>query len=91
VFWYKHMLTMSSLTPELAELTRQFAAMKTEAIELVDGLAESQFNWRPDLRNWSIAECLQHRIAPYHAQDGAGLRSERHADPDLASAARDCV
>ena len=51
---------MSTLSPELAELDRQFAAAKAEASELVNGLKESQFNWRPDARIWSIAECLQH-------------------------------
>jgi hypothetical protein len=54
------MSTMYTLSPELAELDRQFAAAKAEASELVNGLNESQFNWRPDARIWSIAECLQH-------------------------------
>jgi hypothetical protein len=55
------LMTMpSSLTPELAELDRQFAALKAEASELVTGLQESQFNWRPDAHSWSMAECLQH-------------------------------
>jgi hypothetical protein len=54
------MLTTSSLSPELAELDRQFAAAKAEASELVDGLRESQFNWRPDAHSWSMAECLRH-------------------------------
>jgi hypothetical protein len=54
------MLTTSSLSPELAELDRQFAAAKAEASELVDGLRESQFNWRPDAHSWSMAECLLH-------------------------------
>lgn len=51
---------MSTLTPELAELDRQFAALKTEASGLVNGLKEAQFNWRPDAHRWSIAECLLH-------------------------------
>ena len=50
----------SPLTPQLAELRSQFAAAKAEASELVDGLKESQFNWRPDPRRWSMAECLLH-------------------------------
>ncbi|HUE21947.1 MAG TPA: DinB family protein [Bryobacteraceae bacterium] len=54
------LMTASSLTPELAELDRQFAAAKAEASELVNGLHESQFNWRPDARSWSMAECLLH-------------------------------
>ena len=54
------MLTVSSLAPELAELDRQFAALQVEASELVVGLKESQFNWRPDAHSWSMAECLLH-------------------------------
>lgn len=53
-------MTMPSLTPELAELDRQFAAAKVEASELVNGLKESQFNWRQDPHSWSMAECLLH-------------------------------
>jgi DinB superfamily len=48
------------MAPELAELARQFAALKAEAPTLVEGLKESQFNWRPDPRSWSMAECLLH-------------------------------
>jgi hypothetical protein len=54
------MLTTPSLSPELAELDRQFAAAKAEASELVDGLQESQFNWRPGAQAWSMAECFLH-------------------------------
>ena len=50
----------SPLTPQLADLCSQFAAVKADASELVAGLKESQFNWRPDPRRWSIAECLLH-------------------------------
>jgi hypothetical protein len=51
---------MSLLSPELAELERQFAAAKVEATELVSGLRGPQFNWRPDGRGWSMAECMLH-------------------------------
>jgi hypothetical protein len=54
------MLTTPSLSPELVELDSQVAAAKAEASELVDGLQESQFNWRPDPHSWSVAECLLH-------------------------------
>jgi hypothetical protein len=54
------MPTTLSLPPELAELDRQFAAAKAQASQLVEGLNEPQFNWRPDPRSWSISECLQH-------------------------------
>ncbi len=56
----KAMLAASALAPGLAELDRQFAAAKEEASHLVDGLDESQFNWRPGAYNWSMAECLLH-------------------------------
>lgn len=51
---------MSTLTSELTGFQAQFDAVKTDAAQLVKGLTEVQFNWRPDLRTWSIAECLQH-------------------------------
>jgi hypothetical protein len=54
------MLTTSSLTPELAELDRQFTAVKAEASALVSRLQDSQFNWRPGPHSWSIGECLLH-------------------------------
>jgi hypothetical protein len=54
------MLTMSTPTPELAELDRQFAALKIQASQLVNGLTGPQFNWRPDPHRWSMAECLLH-------------------------------
>ncbi len=54
------MSNMPSLTPELAELSRQFTAARDDATELLNGLNETQFNWRPSPRDWSIAECLLH-------------------------------
>jgi hypothetical protein len=48
------------MTPQLARLQTELATLKAEASELVSGLRESQFNWRPDQRKWSMAECLLH-------------------------------
>ena len=45
---------------ELEDLRRQFAAVKEEAAELVGGLDEARFNWRPEPGRWSIAENLSH-------------------------------
>jgi len=50
----------TKLAPELAALDGQFAAIKADAAELVAGLKESQFNWRPAPHRWSMAECLLH-------------------------------
>ena len=49
-----------ALPPRLAELQMQFAAVKADSSELVNGLKESQFNWRPNPQSWSMAECLLH-------------------------------
>jgi hypothetical protein len=48
------------MTSQLARLPSELAALKTEASELVSGLRESQFNWRPDQQKWSMAECMLH-------------------------------
>jgi hypothetical protein len=49
-----------TLAPELAALRTQLEAIKAGAAELVSGLKESQFNWRPEPHRWSMAECLLH-------------------------------
>lgn len=49
-----------SLIPELADYQRQFESIQKEVRELTAGLAESQFNWRPDATRWSISENLLH-------------------------------
>jgi hypothetical protein len=53
-------VAITAPAPELAELDRQFTALKADASELVIGLKESQFNWRPGPHGWSMAECLLH-------------------------------
>ncbi len=54
------MLTGVSLSPELSELAQQFLNVKSDSAELVIGLKETQFNWRPNPDSWSMAECLLH-------------------------------
>jgi hypothetical protein len=49
-----------SLIPDLREYQRQITAVTEEARELIAGLSEAQFNWRPTPAHWSIAECLDH-------------------------------
>src|SRR5581483_10155795 len=49
-----------TLTPEIADLSAQFAAIKTDGMDLVQGLTGPQFNWRPAPGSWSLAECLIH-------------------------------
>lgn len=48
------------LIPELREYYRQVEEIKRVAEDLVEGLSESQFNWRQSLDRWSINECLEH-------------------------------
>jgi hypothetical protein len=49
-----------SLPAELEGYRAQFEAIKRDASELVAGLSDAQFNWRPAPGVWSIAECLAH-------------------------------
>ncbi|MFN7992128.1 MAG: DinB family protein [Bryobacteraceae bacterium] len=49
-----------TLTPETADLRAQFAAIKADAVDLVQGMTGPQFNWRPAPGMWSISECLIH-------------------------------
>jgi hypothetical protein len=48
------------MAPDLQELLRQIDAIKADAQGLCAGLSESQFNWRPGVGRWSMAECLVH-------------------------------
>lgn len=49
-----------ALTPEIDELRRQFEQASADADVIVTDLRDEQFNWRPALDAWSIAECLDH-------------------------------
>lgn len=49
-----------ALQEELADLHTQFDNVRTEANELVAGLSEAQFNWRPSPKRWSIGGCIEH-------------------------------
>lgn len=51
-----------ALIPELAEYSREFQKARTDIDELLDGVTEDQFNWRPGEKEWSMAECLDHLI-----------------------------
>jgi hypothetical protein len=46
--------------PELEGYRQQFEQITKEARELVAGLSEEQFNWRPGAGEWSIEECFAH-------------------------------
>jgi hypothetical protein len=41
-------------------LKMQLAAIKEDASNLVAGLTDAAFNWKPDAAHWSIAQCLDH-------------------------------
>jgi hypothetical protein len=45
---------------ELEGYRQQFAEITKEAAELVEGLTEEQFNWRPRPGEWSVEECMAH-------------------------------
>ncbi|HEV2708450.1 MAG TPA: DinB family protein [Pyrinomonadaceae bacterium] len=48
------------LVADLQEMERQFEALKREARELLEGIDDAQFNWRPEPGRWSMAECIAH-------------------------------
>ena len=47
---------------ELEAYQQQFQEAGEQAKGLTEGLNESQFTWRPGLREWSIQECLAHLV-----------------------------
>jgi hypothetical protein len=46
--------------PELESYRQQFEQITQDARDLVKGLSEEEFNWRPAPGVWSIEECLSH-------------------------------
>jgi len=49
-----------ALIEELRDYYEQFENLKEDALELTTPLNDSQFNWRPSPKRWSISECLAH-------------------------------
>jgi hypothetical protein len=54
--------TSFALNSELADYTRQVAEVKDQAAALLRGLNDVQYNWRPVLGSWSIAQCVAHIV-----------------------------
>jgi hypothetical protein len=48
------------LIPELQDCRLQIETIKQDSHDLLAGLTEKQFNWRPQPGIWSIAECIDH-------------------------------
>lgn len=48
------------LISDLQDYRSQIEAVNLDARDLISGLNEVQFNWRPTPGHWSIAECLDH-------------------------------
>ena len=48
------------LVEELRDYYEQLENIKEDALELTAPLEDTQFNWRPSLKRWSISECLGH-------------------------------
>jgi len=45
---------------DAASLQEQLLVIKVDAEKLLSDLSDAQFNWRPGLYVWSIAQCLDH-------------------------------
>ncbi len=50
------------MTDDRQDPQRQFQAIKTDAQDLLRGLSDTQLNWHPSVREWSIAECVEHLV-----------------------------
>jgi DinB superfamily len=50
----------SALPADLTSITDALDAVDQDASALVATLDDAQFNWQPDTRQWSIAQCLDH-------------------------------
>jgi hypothetical protein len=50
----------SVLPSDLISITDALDAVDQDASTLVATLDDAQFNWQPDKRQWSIAQCLDH-------------------------------
>jgi hypothetical protein len=73
-----------ALHPDLESLRQQFAAIRTDAENLLRGLTNEQFNWRPEPGKWSIAECIAH----LNLADGLDLAA---IDAAISQARRDGI
>lgn len=51
---------MPELPDDLAVLRDRLDKSDREARALIADVDEERFNWRPDERSWSVAECLDH-------------------------------
>jgi hypothetical protein len=49
-----------ALIEELRDYYEQFENLKEDALELSSPLTDTQFNWGPSPKQWSISECLAH-------------------------------
>lgn len=52
-----------SLTPELESYRVEFDKARGRIHDILDGLDDEQFNWRPAENAWSVAECLDHLVS----------------------------
>lgn len=53
---------LKGLIPELDAYRVQFDAARGQFNQLIEGIDDSQFNWRPQEDQWSIAECIDHLV-----------------------------
>ena len=49
-----------TLAPELDTFRQQFEQLADDADGLTRTLSDSQFNWQPPSRGWSVAQCIDH-------------------------------
>lgn len=71
---------------ERAKLVDYLEKSRTEFLELIDGVTETQWRWKPAPERWSVAECAQHIVVAEDFLFGqAMLAMKNPADPDWES------
>ncbi|MBR9989449.1 MAG: DinB family protein [Gemmatimonadetes bacterium] len=74
--------TVQMVDPFLEGLIEELDAILIDARSLAEGLSQPQFNWNPDPRRWSVAQCLEHltlslRLYPAEIERMIGEARER--------------
>lgn len=59
------MTTQQTQNPHLQRIHGELRALIADVRGSFAGLSPEQFNWKPEPKKWSIAECMQHLLMAY--------------------------
>jgi hypothetical protein len=72
---------MGAPPDDVAAVLRDFETQRREGEELVEGMPEPAFHWRPDGRTWSVGQCLDHLAVANRVYLEAFARGTAAASP----------